>query len=153
MQNTRLTITILLGAGIVLIVVIGLFVVSFVRTSQQDSLDTQQPIDRTIEGENLKIVPTTNTQQGESGPVDFRDDAIEEQKREFPDIFLYNNVPFENQYFRVIGVGRAEGNPDFSFIVTLKGPDTTTSQTKFNEWLIELGLSPSQAAALLVEYR
>ncbi len=155
MQNTRLTVTILLISGIILLMFIGAFLISFMRSSQNTDtgLDTQGEIDRTIEGVNSAKKPSNIVENEESGPADYIEDALEDQKRNNPDIFIYNKVPFENQYFRIEGVGRAEGNPDFSFIVTTKGQDRALAEGKLREWLTELGLNPDQVTSLLIEYR
>lgn len=156
MQNTRLTITILLISSIILLILIGGFLLTLMRPSQktESKLDSQGKIDRTINSDKNNKEKTTNrVENEESGPADIRQDSLEDQKRNNPDIYIYNKVPFENQYFRIEGIGRAEGNPDFSFTVSIKGPDKALSQTKLNEWFVELGLTPGQIAGLLIEYR
>lgn len=157
MQNTRLIVIILLISGILLLLFIGAFLFSAMRSSQTDGggLDTQRDIDRTrtIDSDSSVRKPTNGVENEESGPADYIEDALEDQKRNNPDIYIYNKVPFENQYFRIEGVGRAEGNPDFSFIVSLKGQDRPLAEGKLKEWMAELGLTPSQVASLLIEYR
>ncbi|KXK11585.1 MAG: hypothetical protein UZ22_OP11002000331 [Microgenomates bacterium OLB23] len=154
MQHTRITVTMLLIAGSILLILIGVFLFTLLRSSRNaNELDKNSPVNRTIDGQINNPLTSPKVENVESGPADFRDIAIEEQKTSNPDIFVYNKVPFENQYFRIEGVARIEGNPDFAFTVTLKGQDTPTARSKLTEWLTELGLTSPQIAGLLIEYR
>ncbi len=156
MRNTRLIVIALLGSGIVLLLLIGFFIISFMkgRAPQDNPLDTQpDTIDRTIDGTNRFPTSVPDETSDESPGADFEPELSEEQRRNNPDMFIYNRIPFENQYFRIEGVLRQESNPDFSFIVTLKGEDKEFSRTKLTQWLTELGLTAEQISALLIEYR
>src|SRR3989338_9164345 len=151
MQNYRLILVLLLGAGVALVVLVGFFVISLMRAqpAKETKLDTQpDTIDRRIESETGQTTPTPAIENDQSGPINFDEEVNEEQRRNNPDVYIFNRVPFENQYFRIEGIPHAEGNPDFSFIVSVKGPDAITSKTKLSDWLTELGLTPAQIASL-----
>ncbi|MBP9815732.1 hypothetical protein KBD09_00640 [Candidatus Woesebacteria bacterium] len=154
-MRNRILIGLLLSSGILLIILIGAFVFSLNRNvSSEKPLDSQNP--PIIEGSTGSTNPNiteTPQQDGPADPIDIDEEVDQGQRQDYPDIYLYNKIPFENQYFRIDGKMRPEGNPDFSFIATIKGQDRALSEAKLNEWLIELGLSPTQAAGLLIEYR
>lgn len=154
-MRNRILIGLLLSSGILLIILIGAFVLSLNRNvSSEKPLDSQNPpiIDSSTGSTNPNITEAPQ-QDGPADPIDIDEEVDQGQRQDYPDIYLYNKIPFENQYFRIDGKMRPEGNPDFSFIAIIKGQDRALSESKLNEWLIELGLSPTQAASLLIEYR
>jgi hypothetical protein len=156
MQNKRLIITALLVSGIILLVVVGLFLRSLSQRTQNTSpgtdIQTNPPLGK-IDNGRMDTSPTQPPLDEGSGPAEFQPDIDAEQKLNYPDVYLYNRVPFENQYFRIEGTLRPEGSPDFSYTVTAKDSNQTLAKTKLSEWLTELGLSPGQIAGLLIEYR
>lgn len=157
-RNYRIVLLLLLASGILLIIFVGFFLLSLynARKTTDKSFDAQTPpaigrrIDSGATRPTLEVMPPL-TDFTEAIDVDKEvDDA---QKKDNPDVYIYNRVPFENQYFRIEGTLRPDSTPHFSFTVTLKGQDKELSKVKLNDWLIELGLTTEQASALLIEYR
>jgi hypothetical protein len=155
MMRNRIILGLLLSSGVLLIILVGLFIFTASKSRLANQpLDTQNPDGRLDSGvaKNPNITEAPQ-QSGPADPIDIDAEVDAEQKRNYPDVFIYNKIPFENQYFSIIGAIRSEGNPDFSFIVTIKGQDRALAESKFKDWLLELGLTPGQIAGLLIEYR
>ncbi len=154
-MRNKILLGLLLSSGILLTILIGAFVFSLNKGGSSDiPLDEQNP--PTIDGNKGTTIPSITEvpqQNGPADPIDIDEEVDQGQKQDYPDIYIYNKVPFENQYFHIEGKMRPEGSPDFSFIVVIKNQDRALAESKLNEWLIELGLTPSQIAGLLIEYR
>lgn len=70
----------------------------------------------------------------------------------YPDMFLANNVPYENSYFSIVSPNSDTALAQYTFVVTLKG-DKTIAKNQFLQWLYSLGLAEQQINSLQITYQ
>ena len=76
---------------------------------------------------------------------------LEMQKKEKPEVFLSNNTPFENEYFKIESAYR-EDPEGFDFSISFKISDKNLAQKSLDDWLLSIGLNKDQISNLNLIY-
>lgn len=146
--------------GILLLIIIPLGIFLFVRfthkfssqqqqsqlqqqTSSQSSLPSEEPLPSVV------YTPTPL-------PAALQDHTADQEntynRQNQPDIFLSNNVPYENADFSITS-DFSDTTQKFFFIIHLKTADQQQGQAAVTTWLRSLGLQDSQIAQLDLRYQ
>lgn len=93
----------------------------------------------------------------ESLPDTYDEQAFIEQENydriNHPDIYLMNEVPFENEYFAINGYFQEQNSQQYYFIVQRKSSDQDIVSQSLDAWLQLQGLGQEQIQELDIRYQ
>jgi hypothetical protein len=97
--------------------------------------------------------------RGEPNPIlpDTREEAVVNEyinleRTKYPDIFVANNTPFENEYFRAISDYETNVPAHYYLIITPKVNNLEIVKANVNVWLQTLGLTDEQISNFDIRY-
>lgn len=91
------------------------------------------------------FLPDTQDLEGQKNLDDF-------QKSSHPDVFLSNQTPFENEFFRIDSYFTDVPAGHFAFTASIKTMPVANGKTEMNNWLLSLGLAQDQIKNLDIRY-
>ena len=148
MRNKIITAT-----GIILVIIIMILLIFSPKSPKKSTSEiTPSPI--------LSAEPISSPTQAPDTPEERSDapynewqKALDYYRREDPEFFLANKIPYKTTSFAAARHYITGENAHWSFIITLNGKSRIESLRQARAWLLSLGLSEEQIKKLDITYQ